>query len=247
MDSSYAIFWVEVQDNLTSNQSIYVYYGNAGASSVSSGANTFLFFEDWSGSLDWVNKWQSTNQSLYSIVSGKCRCNATATTSELLLTKNAYGAGYASRTMFRCSVAATQFYQDNPDTTWRGKETNYLTWNQSRIYAQIAGINNFVAETPNLSSYYASKFWIPSSGNGTATVYLNGSSKVTKTGAPTYTTSRIGYLSYLTGAIGYIGDTYVRKYVSPEPSHGAWGSEESAPVISGAVFGVGKTNLVLTL
>lgn len=51
--STTALFWVEVADDLDSNQLIYMYYGNDEASSASNGAATFLFYEDWSSqSLD---------------------------------------------------------------------------------------------------------------------------------------------------------------------------------------------------
>ena len=39
--------WVEVSDSLASNQVIYIYYGNAGASTTSNGDNTFYFFDDF--------------------------------------------------------------------------------------------------------------------------------------------------------------------------------------------------------
>ena len=49
--SDTAIFWVKVQDNLDSSPAtIYIYYGNAAASSTSSGAGTFDFFDDFSSS-----------------------------------------------------------------------------------------------------------------------------------------------------------------------------------------------------
>ena len=47
-DSSYAMFWVRVDDDCSSNQTIYIYYGNAGASSASNMRNTFpTFGEDF--------------------------------------------------------------------------------------------------------------------------------------------------------------------------------------------------------
>jgi hypothetical protein len=50
--------WVEVATSGTST--IYMYYGNAAASSASSGDNTFLFFDDFPGtSLDTTTKWDS--------------------------------------------------------------------------------------------------------------------------------------------------------------------------------------------
>jgi len=46
-----ATFWIEVADDLSSDQSICVYYGKSGASSESNGVDTFLKFDDFSLSL----------------------------------------------------------------------------------------------------------------------------------------------------------------------------------------------------
>jgi hypothetical protein len=45
--ATFAIFWVEVQDDLDSSQTIYIYYGNAAASTTSSGVDTFPSFDDF--------------------------------------------------------------------------------------------------------------------------------------------------------------------------------------------------------
>lgn len=42
-----ATFWVEVADSLETDCSIYMYYGNAVASTLSNGTATFPLFEDW--------------------------------------------------------------------------------------------------------------------------------------------------------------------------------------------------------
>jgi len=49
-----ATFWVEIKDNLSSqDQTIYVYYGKSGATTTSNGTATFEFFDDF----DDLNKW----------------------------------------------------------------------------------------------------------------------------------------------------------------------------------------------
>jgi hypothetical protein len=58
-DSENATFWVEVADNLDTDQTIFVYFGNAMAISNSNGEDTFIFFDDFDdGSLD-IDKWNS--------------------------------------------------------------------------------------------------------------------------------------------------------------------------------------------
>ena len=54
VDSTSARFWVQMNDVIPKGVEfdgsviyIYMYYGNAGASSASHGLNTFLFYEDW--------------------------------------------------------------------------------------------------------------------------------------------------------------------------------------------------------
>jgi hypothetical protein len=72
-DSNNAIFWVKVNDDLSSSPAtIYVYYGNSGASSASNGDSTFLFFDDFSGNL---SKWtiDPANTDMVSISAGALR------------------------------------------------------------------------------------------------------------------------------------------------------------------------------
>ena len=46
-NATYALFWVQVTDNLDSDVTIYMYYGYSSATDVSDGS-IFLVFEDWS-------------------------------------------------------------------------------------------------------------------------------------------------------------------------------------------------------
>jgi len=56
-----ASIWVEVTADLGSDVNIFCYYGKSGASNVSSGDDTFIFFDDFEGdSLD-TNKWTQTD------------------------------------------------------------------------------------------------------------------------------------------------------------------------------------------
>ena len=53
-----AILWAEVPSvPASSKKNIYMYYGNAGATSASNGDNTFLFFDDFDGTALDTNKW----------------------------------------------------------------------------------------------------------------------------------------------------------------------------------------------
>ena len=55
-----ATVWVKVNDNLDTDQTIYLYYGNPLANSTSNGDATFIFFEDFEGTSLNTTKWSVT-------------------------------------------------------------------------------------------------------------------------------------------------------------------------------------------
>lgn len=57
--STEAVFWVEVKDNLDTDQMIYMYFGNADVSTTSDGEATFLLFDDFED--DNLDNWNYTN------------------------------------------------------------------------------------------------------------------------------------------------------------------------------------------
>ena len=78
-DSTSAKFWVEVPSIAESGDTtIYLFYGNASASSASNGDNTFMFFDDFSGSSVDTNKWTVVDATGISVSGGVL--NATSTT-----------------------------------------------------------------------------------------------------------------------------------------------------------------------
>jgi len=57
IENNKAAFWIEIKDDLSSNQNFYIYYGNSSANSASNGTNTFTFFDDFEASSLDSNKW----------------------------------------------------------------------------------------------------------------------------------------------------------------------------------------------
>ncbi len=69
------IAWVEVIDDLSTDQSIYCYYGRTGVSTTSNGDNTFDLFDDFPGSSLDGNKWTEVLRGTGSVVNvsgGEC-------------------------------------------------------------------------------------------------------------------------------------------------------------------------------
>ena len=77
--SDVATFWVEVQDSLETDVTIFVYYGNSTVSSASSGANTFILFDDFDDPTLDAGIWTETGTGSYGIASSIITITSTAT------------------------------------------------------------------------------------------------------------------------------------------------------------------------
>ena len=128
-----AVVWIETNGDTE----FYMYYGNAAASTTSSGANTFQFFDDFPGnSLD-SNKWDTTGVPGITIASSEMTINNRgAGQTDYIQIKTAYGKGYAMRTKCK-DVSGSRgigFGWDQYDVTnyfsleTGGSTTNCIYW-----------------------------------------------------------------------------------------------------------------------
>ena len=217
--------WVEVADDLGSNQTIYVYYGKSGATTDSDIDNTFLFGDNFPGSSVDTGKW--TGSTGATVANSKL----TLVNGERIDSISTWGIGYAIHaygkivsivsngqiscgfeTMFETDTVSTTFYQstfsilhrsykDGTGTTSGPHGTssgNYETWKTLRVSSSSA------------------KYQID---NGT--IY-----EIT-TNIPTVNLkstlfTRSGFTE--TGEFDWI---FVHKYNSPEPAFSSAGSEET--------------------
>jgi len=229
----YAIFWVEVADTLESNATIYVYYSKSDATYpylatvLAQGEATFRFFDDFlAANIDWTNKWQSTKQTNFSIESGALKIVMGTTDTELINTKNSYGDGYASSALIRAATSGKRVLNMNNDipATWRDKDAGRVLWVIGKLQCALNGTPSELVESQDLTNYYKSKIYCPASGDATVTLLKAGVVKLTRTAAPAYRTVYVSFSTW--DGTGYVDDVYVRKYVSPEPAHSTWGTEE---------------------
>jgi len=84
-----ATIWIETNGDTE----FYMYYGNAAASTTSSGANTFQFFDDFPGSSLDSSKWDTTGSPGITVASGELSCNTNGTNNYIKI-KTAYGKNY---------------------------------------------------------------------------------------------------------------------------------------------------------
>lgn len=242
VDSDNAEFWFEVQDDLSSsNQTVYIYYGNDGVSSVSNGDNTFLFFDDFNdASLDsdkWYSDYGKTVTEGTFDGEGSLRL---ATTGEdgIAVTSKSYNGSESIR-------LRTRAYMDK----------NVVSGNWGGYWLRDGHYTPYVYSKGYMYTYYK----IParnyvrlfeSSGAGIAQIDIhNGgtfpdaswsNAEIVVYGSQTladliYTDISVSDSTFTSGGIGvgkgadskhYVDWLFVSKYISPEPVHGGWGSEE---------------------
>jgi len=237
VDGDYATFWVKVPSIPASpdTTTIYIYYGKSDATTTSNGANTFLFFKDFEdgttqgltvtagsfqayyegGDYGYVLRqtdtsagnrrgyWANCNLPENIAVEGKGKRNqATAGGAWNILIKSG---SYCYRLMWK-AVGVLQIAEYNYDTT-----------------SQI----QIIAETPLAGHTNWFDFSFKRLSDGTMRARI-GTTEISGSDLSYTSPWDIGVWC---GADYHKWDNIrVRKYVEPEPSHGAWGSEETPGV-----------------
>jgi hypothetical protein len=232
VDGGYAIFWVEVADNLSTNPAtIYVYYGKSDASTTSNGANTFVDFDDFEdGSITgWtagssIGNWEESSGLLKrvgttaedGIFRNSLQPTNLAVETEMRINSN-YWAGIIYRSneqkIWGQSSSVDEFYFElcnelDADILWRidnGADTKIDSLTRS-----------------DYTTF--SKFSIRAYGTSHK-VYKDGMEILSATDS-NYQVS--GYAGFAARVSSNFEAKYFasRKYVDPEPGHGSWGSEE---------------------
>ena len=237
VDGDNAVFWVEVADDLsTEDQTIYVYYGKSDATTTSNGTNTFNFFDDFSGDL---SKWsrEKTSGVYPQIENGYMRAGGGTTSSPYGHTSLGSSPTYSAflnnavlyrarmslngigEVAFRGNFAANTGYKDRHDQrSGQGQsflKPPYSGWG----FITGAGADGKV---PSADVWYT--FEITAVGD-TFKLYRDGVLKRTATDTQYSNAGEIALQNHYGSYTDYDW-VAVRKYVSPEPSHGSWGSED---------------------
>ncbi|UCD20537.1 MAG: DUF2341 domain-containing protein, partial [archaeon] len=104
-DSSWATIWIEIDVNITTtNETIYMYYQNPGASAGSNGNTTFTFFDDFTGDAYNTTNWIRFGCANIDVLGGS-----------LSLVPNNNGT--------ECKLVTTSLYPDTNDTIMRAGVT----------------------------------------------------------------------------------------------------------------------------
>ena len=248
VNSNYAVFWVKIPDDLSTNPAtIYIYYDNPSATTTSNGAATFLMFRDvvadiqsqfGTGSLTTYANGQDPGDGF---ASGSAINNVYASpciwfryyggkqyqvTSSYLYLEGYVDAGNygtcGTDVRFRNNAAPTGWQPSNSygaDTTVNGKHIVVLDYSTTGG----SGLNFYSSWLGDSNDY--------PSGTVAAGYSLTATSRTTQeftySGAVAHTT--VAYESSGNSITLYHEYYAIAKYVNTEPTQGAWGPETQAP------------------
>jgi len=239
-DNNYAIFWIEVKDDLSSNQTIYVYYDNNSATSMSNGEDTFIFYD----SCDNFDKWTkyTSGAGNVTIVDGTFRFYSPKGSVNKEMIKTAL-LGTASLALhYKLKWISPNNYTwrqhltpDNPTAPFQLIDNQHGFIDdehpsyQNKHFMKVGGVGKF---SPLIGYRDAGQWdWMElRSISGKQIILIDGVTKDTQTEAHAWGDLRIlmeGGQSASTAHERYVDDIFVRKFTDPEPTHGDWGEQET--------------------
>ncbi|GAG85590.1 unnamed protein product, partial [marine sediment metagenome] len=230
--------WIEVKDDLDDNQSIYIYFGKAGASSASNGDNTFIFFDDLNRDDNGLGaKWQAAVGGTATIESNTAKLVATLAEAYVI-------AVMSTITDFRF-IAKIKIDTDEASLLFRADDDEipsylahiYAGTNTGRHYYRTNGGWTLIGSywSPASATWYRNEFLV--SGDSIKW-YVGDSLKADITDANVTAAGKVGLRLGNIGRVGYYDDFCVAKYVDPEPVVGTPGSYQIREIVHGYIIGL---------
>lgn len=255
--STVATVWVEVPSILNStaygNTTGYLYYGNSGATGVSDGNATFIFFDDFPGTAVDTTKWTvvanngiSVSNSLYcvSYVSGSYTYGIIRSVSSFgpnivlrtklqmctYFTHMGFGAANHSGTGSSIGWANKTKYES---AIYTGPVTSFSNWAPPRTAADPTTDGDIITDPP--SGWFTDEFAVPA-GDPLQWRRNDGAWTLSTryTGISTAQPLEFGHFRYY----GPMTCDWIviRKYAVTEPTVSAWGSEELTSISVTSAF-----------
>jgi hypothetical protein len=244
IDGDYAVFWVEISQNLsTEDRTIYLYYGKNDAATTSNGYNTFEFFDDFNGTILDSDIWDIIrNEGTIEVTEGFLRMYRPEDTVIHIRSVNSFSGNKAIR--YRQEILQSEaeryyyssvYYGTRPLVSSIGYSSR-LGY-ESAIYSgdgeapprcgTEASTDGDIIANPPVGTWFTDELHIPS---GSISRSLNYVARENSTRYMGVSGGEVGL--YATSAWDddmehYTDWILLRKYVEPEPSHGIWGSEET--------------------
>jgi len=233
-----ATFWVEIPENLSSaNQQIWIYYGNSSATNISNGTNTFVFFDDFSGDL---SKWDNRDPGDITITSGYLQITGGSTGGDYGWADIGSNVTYEGFTDGVIEADVLLGSNSIAEVSFRGNRTANTGY-KSRMDERVnQGLSHLKPPYSGWGLIGTASGAACPAGWGTMEITVSGTSlKIDAFGQTKSVTDsdysgpgEISLQNHYGTTSGY-DNVRVRKYVSSEPAHGGWGSEEQYSAGSG--------------
>ncbi|MCK9626936.1 MAG: DUF2341 domain-containing protein [Bacteroidales bacterium] len=253
-DTDSATIWVEVDSIAASGDTtIYLYYGNPAAESTSNGDDTFPFFDDFSGSSLDTDKWEVRSNIAGSISVADSNLTITVPDSDNMNTGIRSIQDFDQNTQFIAKIDAHSNPVYGPlskqDPPWYGDAAS-----QFEIYGQYSIYDGFgIRINSNMYSigdepafpYLLSVSWTD---NSVRVQTSDGKDSGWKSKSGLTYPNKIAIFardsSTTSGGSCALDFIFAREYSQNEPTHGAWGSEESSYEITADFSGVPTSGIV---
>ena len=235
-----ALFWVKIPSDLTSsNATIYVYYGKSNTATTSNGANTFLLFDDFSGS-SLSSIWTQSGTGTLSESGGLLTIAATSTgLGKRIISTATFGSGTRVISRASTNLVSSSSYEADAGIGY-GSSTGNSDVEAWRSTLSSYGGNFYMETTTNGVNYYDTStnlawdngFHVFNVGYGSGSFYVSvdGHTAQTTTNIPNTSMGAITGCwlgAGATTAVEYVDWIAVTKYVNTEPVQGSWGKVET--------------------
>ena len=241
-------FWIEVADDLGSNQSICIYFGKSGASSGSNGTNTFIIFNSGDTVTGWTDVTLTGKNNIdWAVNSGKVRATAGANgAGAFLFCDTQTGVNnwrLHADIIAQDGLVATNYQQGFVHkTTQAAADDGQARWLDISSYDKWAvkdeaGGQTFSDPGGAFDASITHEYILIRVGNDSK-LYVDGALKVTHTKA-SWLPQYIGLFAYMAAANHWVdfSNIFVTKYIDPEPSVGTPGNREARGISYGYIIG----------
>lgn len=227
-----ATVWVKLDSVGTSATTFYMYYGKSDASAYSSGADTFIFFDDFPGSSIDTDKWDVTGDGGITVSGSVAVLHATSTVTQVRLQsdvahlKNNLTAARArlKTAVVNSDTGEVTFGTDEASGIYSHANINHR--NYKFTYANMYNSNEHreAMSGPSNDTYCIFDFLRP----GLASWYVDGGNNVQNSDYYRTDDKKIWFRADRNTADQTLSIDWilVRNHRATEPTVGSWGSEE---------------------
>ena len=246
VDGDYAIYWVKIP-NIPANPDkaiIYIYYGNPDATYDGDPKATFLVYDDWeNGAIgsEWTKTQVAgsptygdfgvTSAIKYEGDYGLVFDTSSGGGSDQALHRSPGVSGYAIEAWIRNDMDSAYAHMLGVIIDYLDAESFYfLGINGGKLYIRKRSGTDWVDLATGSAKTYNTWLKIKAYRLSSGLLKVTLEEETISATDTAYTSGEVGYYGF--GGASQAGEAYydvifVRKYIDPEPSHGAWYAEES--------------------